>query len=319
MRLTTGWFVTLMALAGCGQAPETTQDSRPPVDASSGAEAAPGTTPRLYRIPGDFATPAEGVAAASDGDTLVLAPGTHPAVSLEGKGLVLASEALLTGDTTVIRTTVLDGGGGDWALFLPETEAMTEIHGLTLQNADDCIYPNAHFRLIRSVIRECTDGVDYERGSGGLISNSVFENNRDDGIDLDEDVAVVIEASVIRNNGQDGIEIRLMPWEGDVREVIIKDNHIHGNGEDGIQFIDYDGLSNRRYRVEGNRIQGNLMAGIGCMDNQDTNEDYRAASIPEPIVLVENNISGNGRDLSCGALGSGSPNGNPQQADKRLQ
>lgn len=41
------------------------------------------------------------------------------------------------------------------------------------------------------------------------------------------------------------------------------------------------------------------------MDNQDTNEDYRAASIPEPIVLVENNISGNGRDLSCGTLGSG--------------
>lgn len=92
------------------------------------------------------------------------------------------------------------------------------------------------------MIRECSDGVDYERGSGGLISESVFEANRDDGIDLDADVAVVIERSVIRNNRQDGIEIRLMPWDGEVREVVIRGNHIHGNGEDGIQFIDYEGL-----------------------------------------------------------------------------
>ncbi|MGD2124404.1 MAG: hypothetical protein PVJ76_21935 [Gemmatimonadota bacterium] len=37
------------------------------------------------------------------------------------------------------------------------------------------------------------------------------------------------------------------------------------------------------------------------MDNQDTNEDYRAASIPEAIVLIDKDITGNGRDLSTGS------------------
>jgi hypothetical protein len=31
----------------------------------------------------------------------------------------------------------------------------------------------------------------------------------------------------------------------------------------------------------------------------------RAAAIPEVIELVDNRLSGNGRDLSCGELGGG--------------
>jgi hypothetical protein len=272
------------------------------------AEAAPEVpgTRRLHRVPADVPTLGGAVAGASDGDTVILAPGIHEGgVSLDGKALVIASTVLLGADSAVIGETVLDGGGGDHVLLLPPAEGEAEIHGLTLRNADDCIYPNARFRLLRSVIRECTDGVDYERGSGGVIRESVFEENRDDGIDLDEDVAVVIEGSVIRNNAQDGIEIRLMPWEGEIREVVIRDNRIHGNGEDGIQFIDYEGLSRRRYLVEGNRIEDNTMAGIGCMDREETDEDYRAADIPETILLIGNELSGNGRDLSCGTLGGG--------------
>lgn len=291
-------LVTILALAvvaGCGGADGGSRDARR----------------TLHRVPGDIATLAEAVTMAADGDTVVLAPGTHTGgVSLAGKSLTIASEALLSGDTSVVGATILDGQDGDYVLFLPETEAVAEIHGLTLRNADDCIYPNAHFRLIHSVIRECTDGVDYELGSGGLISKSVFENNRDDGVDLDEDVAVVIENSVIRFNDGDGIEIRLMPWDGEVREVVIRGNHIHDNRSDGIQFIDYDGYSNRSYLVEENRIQNNGQAGIGCMDNAETDEDYRAADIPEPVHLTNNEISGNDRNLSCGTLGSGQ-NTNP--------
>lgn len=78
--------------------------------------------------------------AAVDGDTVVLAPGIHAGgVSLAGKGITIASEALLSGDRSVVETTILDGGGGDYVLFLPKTEAVAEIHGLTLRNAEDCI------------------------------------------------------------------------------------------------------------------------------------------------------------------------------------
>lgn len=79
---------------------------------------------------------------------------------------------------------------------------------------------------------------------------------------------------------------------------MIRGNQMYGNGEDGIQFIDYAGISNRHYHVVGNDIYDNDMAGIGCMDNEETDEDYRAARIPEPIVLENNRIRGNQRDLS---------------------
>jgi hypothetical protein len=68
---------------------------------------------------------------------------------------------------------------------------------------------------------------------------------------------------------------------------------ITGNGEDGIQIIDYPELSDRRIRIERNLIARNAMAGIGCMSDAVTKEDYRAADIPEPIEVVNNTIAEN--------------------------
>lgn len=100
--------------------------------------------------------------------------------------------------------------------------------------------------------------------------------NADDRIDADEDVAVVTENSVVR-----------------------------ANGEDRIRFIGSGGYSVRHSRAQGSRIEHNAAAGIGCMDDEDTDGDYRAADIPETIELIDNEITGNGRDLNRGTLGAG--------------
>jgi hypothetical protein len=73
------------------------------------------------------------------------------------------------------------------------------------------------------------------------------------------------------------------------------------NGEDGIQFIDYPDTSSRKYILERNLIYNNKMAGIGCMDNGNTREDYRGAAIPEPICLFNNTISGHVYGITGGA------------------
>lgn len=170
------------------------------------------STPKVLRVPEDHRTLADALAAATSGDTILISPGIHRAgVSLEGKGVILASLALTTGDTSYVRRTILDGRDDDYVLYIPTTTARAVIYGLTLRNAEDCIYPNAHFELHRSVITGCNDGIDYEQGSGGLLRESVIENNGDDGIDLDGDPEVVIENNVIRYNSDDGIEVRLDP------------------------------------------------------------------------------------------------------------
>ena len=118
--------------------------------------------------------------------------------------------------------------------------------------------------------------------------HNVFEYNNDDGIDLDQDVDIEIANNIIRYNRDDGIEIRLQPYTGSTLTNNIHDNIIIGNGEDGIQIIDYDGLSDRVLYIRNNIIADSNEVGIGCMDNGETNEDYRAASIPEPIYVINN-------------------------------
>jgi hypothetical protein len=121
--------------------------------------------------------------------------------------------------------------------------------------------------------------IDYESGNGGICRDNVFENNSDDAIDLDNDCEATIENNVIRDSGDAGIKVRLQPYAGPTLQIIIRNNTITGSGEDGIQLIDYADVSNRVVRIERNLIAGSAMVGLGLMDNGNTMEDLRAASI----------------------------------------
>ena len=122
----------------------------------------------------------------------------------------------------------------------------------------------------------------------------------DDVIDLDYSVDIVITDNIIRNNGDDGIEIRLHEYSGPILNIIISNNIISGNDEDGLQIIDYSDLSSRVILIERNLIKNNAMAGLGLMDNGESREDYRAASIPERIHVFNNTFSGNDHGLTGG-------------------
>jgi hypothetical protein len=103
----------------------------------------------------------------------------------------------------------------------------------------------------------------------------------------------VIEGNRIRSNRDDGIEIRLHPYTGPTLEITIQSNVIEGNGEDGIQLVDYDGLSSRRFRIQGNLIRASAKVGLGLMCCGNTKEDIQGASVPEPIVVYNNTFAEN--------------------------
>ena len=149
-----------------------------------------------FNVPADFSSIQAAHNAANSGDTFLVAPGTNNGQIIITKAITLASHFLQTGDESFIGTTILDGGGA-YVIRIPATaEDRPTIQGFTIQNSIDGILPNANFNLLNCLVRDTSDGVDYEDGSGGLVQFCTFELNRDDGIDLDDGVDIVIANNI---------------------------------------------------------------------------------------------------------------------------
>ena len=68
------------------------------------------STPVTIHVPGDFPTNREGMLAASDGDTVLVAPGEYyEQINFSGKEIVLASHYVLNQEFDLIQNTIIDG------------------------------------------------------------------------------------------------------------------------------------------------------------------------------------------------------------------
>ncbi len=251
-------------------------------------------------VPDDYLTIQSAIDAAVNGDIVLIATGLYyENLEINSKTITLASEYLDSNDEQDIFQTIIDGGG-QTTLIITSSAKDTTVIGLTFRNAEDGISVLTKTYIFNNRFTGCSDGIDYEQGSGGVCGYNLFENNSDDGIDLDYDINIIILENIIRNNGDDGIEIRLHNYNGPILTYIIRNNVIYGNREDGIQLIDYPGFSDRVFYIENNIILKNSMAAIGCMSNGNTIENYEGASIPEPVHLINNTFAENNYGLTGG-------------------
>lgn len=247
----------------------------------------------IVRVPQDQPTIQSGIDAAKDGDVVLVSPGLYEEqLTISGKTITLASLFYTSGDPYYIDQTIIDGNGFSVITVDSNVGGDTKITGFTIRNGDDGIFAHAKLHITDNYFTGNRDAIDYE-GGGGVCRNNLFENNRDDAVDLDGPAEAIIENNIIRDNGDDGIEIRLHAYSGPTLDIIIQNNIISGNDEDGIQLIDYPDISDRVFHIRHNLFEANAMVGLGLMDNGDTVEDYRAASIPERIYLINNTFSGN--------------------------
>ena len=94
------------------------------------------THARTINVPADFETIQGGINAAANGDTVLVAPQVYyENVDLSGKSIVLASRYILSGDSTVINNTVIDGGNiGAVVRIIDSPDLCPEVNGFTIQN-----------------------------------------------------------------------------------------------------------------------------------------------------------------------------------------
>jgi len=143
----------------------------------------------IINVPADYPTIQQGIDASSDGDTVLVQPGTYyENINFNGHNIVLGSLFLTTGDTSYVEQTVIDGGypvGRCLTLENYENET-TLISGLTIQNGlsergggISCI--NSSPCIANSVIIE-NWARSSDLGAGGGIycqgSNATIKDNR---------------------------------------------------------------------------------------------------------------------------------------------
>ncbi|MDP8322895.1 MAG: T9SS type A sorting domain-containing protein [Candidatus Stygibacter australis] len=87
-------------------------------------------------VPQDYETIQEGIGASSDGDTVLVTPGTYlENINFNGKAITVGSWFITTQDTSYISQTVIDGGGIDSVVkFVNEEDSLSVLTGFTIRN-----------------------------------------------------------------------------------------------------------------------------------------------------------------------------------------
>ncbi len=261
----------------------------------------PAIASATLRVPQDHPTIQAAIDTASPGDAIVVAPGTYNENLIIDKSVSIVAGSFDPADPRN-NTTILDGGGATAITVKSGVAPGPSFTGLVIRNGKDGIFTRSPISVDRCYLTGNVDSLQYVAGAGGIASNNVFEASIDDAIDINHAIRdFTVEDNEILRSGGDGIEIRLNDDPiSDSVEITIRGNRIVQSHTDGIQLIDYFQDTNRVFTIERNLIRDNGKAGIGLLDNGQSGEDFRGASIRERIHVFHNTFVGNDHGISGG-------------------
>ncbi len=250
----------------------------------------------IIRVPQDYEAIQDAVDAANDNDIVLIGPGLYTVQEtiIVDKPIKITSEYLNSSNEADIDVTIITGPTNlDPLLLFTEAANGSECTGLTFKGARKQVTLECEFMKVTycKFFDNSSDALNIE-AAGGYFAYNYFENNGDEAIDADDSLDWIAEYNTIINPGDDGFEIRLHNNDFSQRTHIIRYNYISGADEDGIQLIDYDGNSGRKFIIHNNVIRNSAMVGLGTTRDGNTVEDFEGSYIDEE-VLVYNNVFDN--------------------------
>jgi len=141
----------------------------------------------IINIPGDYLAIQAGINASSDGDTVLVQPGTYVEnVDFNGHNIVLGSLFLTTADTNYIEQTVIDGGGVSRVITFENGENNTaSLLGFTIQNGNSSLgggirclssSPTISNNIVLNNNSDFGGGINCQYSSPDIISNIISDN-----------------------------------------------------------------------------------------------------------------------------------------------
>jgi hypothetical protein len=231
----------------------------------------------VLNVPSDYPTIQEAINASSDGDTVLVAPGTYTEnINLRSKDIVLASHYILDGNPATIEGTVIDGSNP----VDPDTASCVIIHGGQLEAT-----VLEGFTLTGGTGTKWTDehgAGDYREG-GGIIIQYSSPTIRHNMILFNE----AIDEEGVLSAGGGAIRV------GDGNPMIVNNLIMHNQGKYGGGIV---------LNYTGAMIKNNIIA------HNSGGEDFGGGGIwilangPASKVVENNTIVDNSSDLDGGGV-----------------
>ena len=148
----------------------------------------------IINVPADIDSIQGGINLATDGDTVLVQPGTYlENINYNGKNIVVGSLILIAGDTSYISRTIIDGGQSGSVVTFSSGEGPTAfLQGFTITNGSTSsgggIYCNfnsspvlANVRVIGNSASSWGGGIYCDNGSSPSLLNVTVSGNTVDG------------------------------------------------------------------------------------------------------------------------------------------
>jgi hypothetical protein len=255
----------------------------------------------VLKVPEDYKTIPEAVAASSSGDTIMIAPGTYTLDSLNlDKPLVLASDYLNSKDDGDIDKTIIKAGakaGKQWFKIQGPAKD-TKLIGLTIlgNRQHSLSIKNSYTEVRHCKFIKGRDQLSFE-GGGGLVSHCYFEGSGDEPVDADKSVGWTVEYCTFKGSGQDGLEIRLHPKGGPLTTHVVRYNTFLNTRANCVQLVDHPGDSNREFHIYGNLFKSAGGRGLDCtLNSADGNTN--GSPMAERVMIYNNTFDGCGGGIT---------------------
>ena len=219
----------------------------------------------IIDIPADYAAIQQGVNAASDGDTVLVQPGTYVEnLNFGGKNIIVASLYLMTSDRSYASSTIIDGSGVNSVVLFENGETSDAvIEGFTLRNGHAPFgggvsvsqgpTPSILFNIIEDNIADQSGGgvSCWSDAHANIVGNLIINNSAAQfggAILCSTNSNAIISSNTIVNNSAGSDGGGLLSWQSNPTSTntIYWDNNVGGgnneiSGTGSVNYCDVEG------------------------------------------------------------------------------